>query len=246
MDDEPPEQTLVLIKPDALKLSLTGFLLSTLSERHTGLLLAGLGIVHVSRMLAEEHYAEHRGKPFFPPLIEYLAGRLHYPDKPEKRRVVSIVFSGPNAVKKIRGVTGPTNPAVAQETAPSTIRALGTLVPIKDPSGAIIGERMDNLVHASATPEEAEREIKLWFDPRAIMPAMRAYPVSVCESHYYFKDNQLLTQYEPGSVCILAPGELAWKSDLEALERLAQGAQAATSLQSVAAKYMVNSSQVAD
>ena len=74
------EQTLVLIKPDALKNSLTGYVLSQLSEFHTGLRIAGAKIVHVSRMLGEEHYAEHRGKVFFPSLIEYITGRLHQPD----------------------------------------------------------------------------------------------------------------------------------------------------------------------
>ena len=58
------EQTLVLLKPDALKNSLTGYLLSQLSEFHTGLHFSATKIVHVSKMLAEEHYAEHRGKVF--------------------------------------------------------------------------------------------------------------------------------------------------------------------------------------
>ena len=58
------EQTLVLIKPDALRNSLTGYVLSLLSEYHTGLVFAGAKIVHVTTMLAAEHYAEHRGKVF--------------------------------------------------------------------------------------------------------------------------------------------------------------------------------------
>jgi len=74
MGREPLEQTLVLIKPDALKNSLTGYVLSQLSEFHTGLRFAGAKIVHVSRMLAEEHYAEHRGKVFFPSIIDYIVG----------------------------------------------------------------------------------------------------------------------------------------------------------------------------
>ncbi len=82
MNGEEVEQTLVLIKPDALKNSLTGYVLSHLSEFHTGLRFAGAKIVHVSRMLAEEHYAEHRGKVFYPSLIEYIMGLIHYPDEP--------------------------------------------------------------------------------------------------------------------------------------------------------------------
>ncbi len=64
------DQTLVLIKPDALKNSLTGYVLSQLSEFHTGLRFAGTKVVHVTKILAEEHYAEHHEKVFFPSLIE--------------------------------------------------------------------------------------------------------------------------------------------------------------------------------
>lgn len=109
------EQTLVLIKPDALKLSLTGYMLSQFSEFHTGLRFAGAKIVHVTRMLAEEHYAEHKGKPFYPSLIEYITGKLHYPTEPQKRRVIALVYCGPDAVKTVRNIAGPTNPHVARE-----------------------------------------------------------------------------------------------------------------------------------
>ena len=164
------EQTLVLIKPDALKNSLTGYVLSLLSEFHTGLRFAGAKIVYVGRMLAEEHYAEHQGKIFFPSLLEYITGKLHYPGEPWKRRVIALVYQGPDAVTKIRDICGPTNPLIARDKSPGCIRALGTLVPLKDTDGKIIGERMDNLIHASATNDDAEREIKLWFKPTDIPP----------------------------------------------------------------------------
>src|SRR5512145_2206769 len=90
------EQTLVLLKPDALKNSLTGYLLSQLSEFHTGLHFSGTKIVQVSKMLAEQHYAEHFGKVFFPSLLDYIMGSIHYPDEPWKRRVVAIVYQGEN------------------------------------------------------------------------------------------------------------------------------------------------------
>jgi nucleoside-diphosphate kinase len=240
MTDTPFDETLVLIKPDALKLSLTGYILSQFSETHTGLRFAGAKIVHVHRMLAEEHYAEHKGKPFFPPLIEYLMGRSHYPDAPEKRRVVALVYSGPDAVKTVRRLTGPTNPHVAREQAPSTIRAMGSIVPVKDAAGSRIGERMDNLVHASATDVEAEREIKLWFKPNDIMPYMHSYAVTHSDAHYYFKDGKLTTEYATGSVCICAPGDTVWTSDLEALRLLIQGRPASCSRDAVIAKYLVN------
>lgn len=234
------EQTLVLIKPDALKISLTGYILSQFSEFHTGLRFAGAKIVHVSRMLAEEHYAEHRGKPFFPALIDYIMGRIHYPEEPQRRRVIALVYCGPDAVKKVRAISGPTNPHRAREEAPGTIRALGTVVPLCDASGNIVGERLDNLVHASATPAEAEREIKLWFKPNDIMPYMQAFPTAHCEVHYYYKDGELRTEHEPGSVCLLAPADVAWSSDLEALKRISRGEPSRVSLQAVAAKYLIN------
>lgn len=163
------EQTLVLIKPDALKNSLTGYVLSVLSEFHSGLRFAGTRVVSVSTMLAEEHYAEHRGKLFYPSLIEYIKGRIHYPDEPHKQRVIAIVYQGPNAVPKVREIAGPTNPHDARQQKPGCIRSLGTVVPLMDAKGTVIGERMDNLIHASATRDDAEREIKLWLS-RPISP----------------------------------------------------------------------------
>ena len=74
MNQEKVEQSLVLIKPDALKNSLTGFLLSQLSEFHTGSRFAAAKIVQVSRMIAEQHYAEHQGKAFYPALLDYIMG----------------------------------------------------------------------------------------------------------------------------------------------------------------------------
>src|SRR5512136_1487732 len=98
MDRRELEQTLVLIKPDALKNSLTGYVLSQLSEFHTGLRFAAAKIVHVSRMLAEEHYAEHLGKPFYEPLLDYIRGYAHYPGNPIRRRVIAFIYQGIDAV----------------------------------------------------------------------------------------------------------------------------------------------------
>ncbi|PKL51644.1 MAG: hypothetical protein CVV37_05370 [Nitrospira bacterium HGW-Nitrospira-1] len=221
-------QTLVLIKPDALKNSLTGYVLSLLSEFHTGMCFAGAKIVHVSKMLAEEHYSEHKGKIFYPSLIDYITGRIHYPDEPQKRRVIAFVYQGPDATKTMRDICGPTNPHIARETQPGCIRSLGTIVPLKDGNGNIIGERMDNLIHASATDSDAEREIKLWFKPADIPPSMRAYPTVINEEHYYFKSNRLYMTHEPGSVCLLAPGDIVWKTDMETIRMIYQGAPVLT------------------
>jgi nucleoside-diphosphate kinase len=241
MPDVNLQQTLVLIKPDALKNSLTGYVLSYLSEYHTGLCFAGSKIVTVSRMLAEEHYAEHKGKKFFPPLLNYIMGELHYPQNPESRRVIAIVYQGTDAIQKVRNIAGPTNPLIARETKPGCIRALGTLVPVKDQSGRIIDERMDNLIHASANSADAEREIKLWFRPNDIPIAMQQYPVAICEEHYYYDTNGKLSSiYSKGTSCILAPGNVAWKSDLDALRLIADSNMAPCSLETIIAKYLIN------
>ena len=149
----------------------------------------------------------------------------------------------PNSVKllkKIRDVAGPTNPHVARVEKPGCIRALGTVVPIKDAAGKIIGERLDNLIHASATHADAEREIKLWFEPCDIPPLMRVYPTDVCEEHYYLRQGNLCDTYEPGSFCLLAPGDVVWRSDLEMLRLHAQNTPAAPGFNAVTAKYLIN------
>ena len=240
MDKQQLEQTLVLIKPDALKNSVTGFILAQLSEYHTGSRFAAAKIVHVDRLLASEHYREHQGKPFFESLIEYITGVIHYPAEPWKRRVIAIVYQGPNVLKAIREMAGPTNPHNAREEKPGCLRSLGTVVPIKDDEGKIISDRLDNLIHASASHEEAEREIKLWFLPHDIPPLMRAYPTEICEKHYYYNDGRLYNSYEPGSSFLLAPGDVAWTSDLDILQSVAQNKPTQTHLNAVVAKYLIN------
>ena len=243
MSEQTPEQTLVLIKPDALKNSLTGYVLSQLSEFHTGLHFAGAKIVHVSAMLAGEHYAEHRGKFFFPSLIDYIQGRLHYAKEPWKRRGIAVIYQGPNAVVRLRELCGPTNPHKAREERPGCIRSLGTVETLKDENGKVLGERMDNLIHASANATDAEREIKLWFRPSDIPPAMHPYPTELSQSHYYFKDGKLYDTFAPGRVCVLATGDLGWQSDLEALTLMLVGKPSAVPVESVVAKYLINEHQ---
>jgi hypothetical protein len=120
------------------------------------------------------------------------------------------------------------------------------VVPVKDATGKVVGERMDNLVHASASDVEAEREIKLWFKPNDMMPYMQAYPTEVCGDHYYFQDGKLFTKHEPGRTCLMAPGDTAWKSDLEALRTILQGQRAPCTLEAVAAKYLINEKREPD
>ena len=99
---------------------------------------------------------------------------------------------------------------------------------------------MDNLIHASATVSEAEREVKLWFKPNEIPTAMHACPSEKCGEYYYYKDNKLYMKREPGTVCFLVPDDIGWKSDLETLRQLSRGEAASCSLEAVVAKYLIN------
>ena len=111
---------------------------------------------------------------------------------------------------------------------------------IKDAAGKTIGNRMDNLIHTSASHPEAEREIKLWFLPNDIPPMMRAYPTEICPTHYYYKNGRLYDTYEKDSVFLLAPGDVVWKTDLEILQSCARNEPAKGSLNAVVAKYTIN------
>ena len=235
------EHTLVLIKPDALKNSMTGYVFSQLSEFHSGMRFAGMKIVRVNRMLAEEHYVEHRGKPFYPSLIEYLTGAAHYPEQDWKRRVIALVYQGPNAIQCVRTISGPTNPHEARETFPGSIRSLGTVVPIMDKRGRKLSERVDNLIHASASSKEAEREIKLWFKPNDIPPGMRFFKTKICEDHCYYLKGRIYKDHEKDSICILAPGDAVWSTDLEIVNQVFAGKRPMDqTINPVVAKYLIN------
>lgn len=145
------EQTLVLIKPDGLKKSLTGNILTRLSE--TKLEIVAAKIVRVSKELAEEHYKHMKDKPFFDELIKYIQGKLH-----NRRKVMAMVYWGEGAIGKVRELAGVTNPEEAEAT---TIRGSFGRITTKG--------IYENVLHASTNREEAEREIKLWFEPDEII-----------------------------------------------------------------------------
>ena len=105
-------QTLVLIKPDGLKKSLTGNILTRLSE--TKLEIVAAKIVKVTRLLAEEHYKHMKDKPFFRELIQYIQGELH-----NRRKVMAMVYWGEGAIKKVRDLAGATNPEEADPVHPA-------------------------------------------------------------------------------------------------------------------------------
>ncbi len=99
----------------------------------------------------------------------------------------------------------------------------------------------DNLIHASAAPPEAEHEIKLWFKPTDIPPFMRASPARQnAEEYFYYKDGKHYATHEQGSACVLAPGDIAWDSDVKALQFISQGQPAPDSLETIVAKYLPN------
>lgn len=240
MPEQNRESSLVLIKPDALKNSLTGYILSQFSEFHTCLRFAALKVVVVNLALAEEHYAEHKGKFFYPSLLDYIRGYLHYPDEPSKRRVIAIIYRGPNAIKHIREICGNTNPHEARAQRPGCIRALGTVIPLYDEQGKFIGERSDNLIHASANPADAEREIKLWFLPTDIPPTVRSFPTETSKEYYYFKNGTVSSKYAPGSFCFIGPGDVVWKSDMKVLRQMEKSRKQDYSTNAVIAKYLIN------
>ena len=139
-------QTLILIKPDGLKKSLTGNILTRLSE--TKLDIVGAKIVRVSRELAEKHYVHMKQKPFFEELIKYIMGHYH------KKKVMALIYWGEDAINKVREICGATNPEEAD------------MISIRGQYGRITTKGVyENVIHASTDEKEAEREIKLWFEP---------------------------------------------------------------------------------
>jgi nucleoside-diphosphate kinase len=145
------QAVLILIKPDGLKKSLTGNILTRLSE--TKLEIVAAKMVRVSQKLAEEHYQHLKDKPFFPELIKYLQGELH-----DRRKVMALIYWGKDAIEKCRGLAGATNP---EEADPTSIRGS---------YGRILTSGLyENVIHVSSNEPEAQREIKLWFSPEEII-----------------------------------------------------------------------------
>lgn len=150
------QQTLVLIKPDGLVRSLTGNILTRLSE--TKLEIVAAKMKRVSRELAEAHYVQLKDKPFYPELIQYLQGELH-----DRHKAMALVYWGDDAIAKVRDLAGETNP---EQASPTSIR--GSFGRIRS-SGLY-----ENVIHASSSEPEAQREIKLWFEPEEII--VELYP----------------------------------------------------------------------
>ncbi len=130
------EQTLILIKGDGVRRRLIGEIIRRIEAKNLD--IGAMKLMDVSRELAEEHYAEHRDKPFFEELVEFIT----------ITPVVAMRVEGEGAIKVMRKLMGTTNPAEAE---PGTIR------------GDLALSMPDNLVHGSDSPESAERELGLFF-----------------------------------------------------------------------------------
>jgi len=130
------ERTLIIFKPDALQRRLTGRILQRFEDK--GLTIAGMKLMRISRELAEEHYAPHKGKPFYPGLIDYITSGP----------VMVLLLAGPRAIEMSRTLMGKT---FGFEAAPGTIR------------GDFGASRSYNLIHGSDSPESAATEIALYF-----------------------------------------------------------------------------------
>jgi nucleoside-diphosphate kinase len=161
------QNTLILIKPDGLKKSLTGNILTKLSE--TRLTIVGAKVVQVSKELAEAHYTALKDKPFFPELISYIRGEIYGEDY---RRVMAMVYRGENAIKKVRDISGATNP---EEADPTSVRGAYGRITTKGV--------FENVIHASSSDEDAEREIKLWFKPSELVGSLYPTKKTTIDKH---------------------------------------------------------------
>ena len=141
------EKTLIIIKPDGVERTLIGPIITRFEQR--GLKIVAMKMMQVSEKLARKHYAVHKGKPFFEPLIEYITSAP----------VVVLVLEGPQAIQVARNTIGATRPLEA------------TAGSIRGDFGLMVGR---NLVHGSDGPETAAAEIGLWFDDSELITYQRA------------------------------------------------------------------------
>ena len=130
------ERTLVLVKPDAVRRGLIGEILGRLERK--GLVIAEMRLRTMDVALADQHYAEHVDKPFYPPLRDFMVGGP----------LVALIVSGDEAITVVRALVGATD---GRKAAAGTIRGDFSL------------SNRENLVHASDSPDSAKREIALWF-----------------------------------------------------------------------------------
>ena len=137
------EETLILIKPDGVRRGLVGAIIERIESK--GYAITELRMFHAERKILEAHYAEHAGKPFYEPLLEFM----------QSGPIVALIAEGNRVIEGFRSLAGATDPTVAS---PGTIR--GDLA--RDQGTKVV----QNLVHGSDSPESAAREIKIFFPNR--------------------------------------------------------------------------------
>ena len=135
------ERTLVLVKPDGVRRGLVGEVIARIERK--GYEVSALRMLQADRAILELHYAEHEGKPFYEPLIEFMMSGP----------IVALIAEGERVIEGFRSLAGATDPTVA---APGTIR--GDLA--RDQGTKVV----QNIVHGSDSPESASREIKIFFE----------------------------------------------------------------------------------
>jgi len=135
------EKTLILIKPDGVRRGLVGEVISRIEKK--GYSVTALRMLQADRSILEKHYAEHNGKPFYEPLLEFMSSGP----------IVAIIAEGNRVIEGFRSLAGATDPTVA---APGTIR--GDLA--RDQGTKVV----QNIVHGSDSPESAAREIAIFFE----------------------------------------------------------------------------------
>ena len=134
------EKTLILIKPDGVRRGLVGEVISRIEKK--GYSVTALRMLQADRSILEKHYAEHNGKPFYEPLLEFMGSGP----------IVAMIAEGNRVIEGFRSLAGATDPTVA---APGTIR--GDLA--RDQGTKVV----QNIVHGSDSPESAAREIQIFF-----------------------------------------------------------------------------------
>ena len=146
------EQTLVLIKPDAMVKNLAGNIIQEINS--SGLKMVAMKLVNVQKELAEKHYEELKDKPFFEDVIKHLTGELH-----NNENVIAIVYRGKNAITKIRKIAGSTHPEEADFTS------------LRGRYGRFHSKTdcLETVIHSSDSKESAKKEIELWFNDDEII-----------------------------------------------------------------------------
>ena len=149
------QRTLVLMKPDAVQRGLVGEFVMRLEKR--GLRIAAAKVLQVDEELANRHYSDHQGKPFFPGLVAFITSSP----------VVAMVWEGDNAIEAVRQTMGATNPLQSE---PGTIR------------GDLALDMGHNLIHGSDSLESAEKEIAIFFQAEGVVSYTRDIDQWVTES----------------------------------------------------------------